>query len=104
MRFRDLRNGVEKVIENMDGTAKLTKTQWVTLSGVFTTLATLWADMSKTNAWAGKSDLSVTTDLNDTATKALNMSLTKAEKAKKAKALNDLMAQMAAIQQTIDNL
>ena len=90
MRFRDLRNGVEKVM--------------VTLSGVFTTLSTLWDAMMETNKWAGKVDADVSVDLTATALKVNDMSLTKAQrKAKVAKAadlqkqIDDLVAQRNAL-------
>ena len=97
MRFRDLRNGVEKVMDDIDGTVKMTAEQWVTLSGVFTTLATLWTDMMKTNTWVGKTDADVTVDLNDTANKVNDMSLTKAQRKAKLKAKADIDEQIAAL-------
>ena len=104
MRFRDLRNGVEKVMDCVDGTVKMTAEQWVTLSGVFTTLSTLWDAMMETNKWAGKVDADVSVDLTATALKVNDMSLTKAQrKAKVAKAadlqkqIDDLVAQRNAL-------
>ena len=97
MRFRDLRNGVEKVMDDIDGTVKMTATQWVTLSGVFTTLATLWTDMMKTNDWVGKTDADVSNDLNDTASKVKDMSLTPAERKAKADQLADINEQIRAL-------
>jgi hypothetical protein len=104
MRFRDLRNGVEKVMDGNDGTVKMKKDEWVMMQSVFTTLATLWADMCKTNGWVGKTDTDVTADLKDTASKCKDMTMTKAERKAKADAMTDLMQQMADLQQQMDNL
>lgn len=104
MRFRDLRNGVEKVMDSNDGTVKMKKAEWVMMQSVFTTLATLWADMCKTNGWVGKTDTDVTADLNDTASKCKDMTLTDKERKAKADQMNDLMAQMAALQQQMSDL
>jgi len=104
MRFRDLRNGVEKVMDANDGTVIMKKAEWVMMQSVFTTLATLWTDMCKTNGWVGKTDTDVTADLTDTATKCKDMTLTKAERKAKADAMNVLMQQMADLQQQINDL
>ena len=95
MRFRDLRNGVSKIVEKMDGTLKMTAKQWNTLSGLFLTLATLWDSICETNDFDGTNEMKVVSDLKETAVATKRMAMTPAQR--KAHALKVQKAQKALI-------
>ena len=103
MRFRDLRNGVSKIIENVDGTLKMTAQQWTTLSGLFLTMATLWESVVETNEWKGTHELKVVADLKETAVDAKRMAMTPAQRKAHAKKVKDAQKALADAQKALND-
>lgn len=101
MRFRDLRNGVSKIVEKVDGTLKMNAQQWTTLSGLFLTMATLWESIVETNEWTGKHELKVVADLKETAVATKRMAMTPSERKAHAQKVKDAQKALADAQKAL---